>query len=137
MALYQFEKGIADLNAARSQDQATQDYAHFVGQQRFSRQNDALTQGFQRSFPQFTGHYAPQLGSGVQSGVMRDKLTQHVGDFNRSQDQLNQDRAGFEGNFATGQTNSENAYQKALQMLNDQLSQARLGVDPFASYVGA
>jgi len=134
MALYQYEKGIADLNASRATDQATQDYAHFVGQQRFARQNDAQAQNFQRGFPQFTGHYAHQLGSGIHSGVFGQQLAQHGQDYQRQVDQTALDQAGFESNWQQNQVNQADAYQRALQTLNDQLAQARLGQDPFASY---
>jgi hypothetical protein len=137
MALYQYEKGIADLNAGRAQDQATQDYARFIGQQRFARQKDLQSQGFERGFPQFTGHYASQLGSGVRSGVMTDKLSQRVGDYNTQQAQLGADQAAFETNWGQTQTNQEAAYQTALENLRRQLAEQRLGVDPFASYMGA
>ena len=137
MALYQYEKGIADLNAGRAQNQATQDYAHFIGQQRFARQKDLQSQNFERGFPQFTGHYASQLGSGIRSGVMADKLSQRVGDYNTQQAQLGADQAGFETAWGQNQTNQVAAYQAALENLRQQLAQQRLGVDPFASYMGA
>lgn len=62
MALYQYEKGIADLNAGRAQDQAAQDYAHFIGQQRFARQKICNPKGLNAGFPSSRGIMPPSWG---------------------------------------------------------------------------
>jgi hypothetical protein len=136
MAQYDYEQALGDLQSRYATDKATQDYAHFVGQQRFQRQNFDQNQSFQRGFPKFTGAYAKQLGSGVQSGVFRDKLSQNVGDFNMAQDRSSQDQAGFDANFLQNQTLGDNAYANALQILKERLAQQRLATSPFAPYVG-
>jgi hypothetical protein len=136
MALYEYEKGLSDLSQKYSQDEATNAYARFISQQRFNRQRQDQTQGFQRSFPQFTGQYARRLGSGVRSGVFGSKLNEFVGDYNQTQARTEQDQAADAGQFDQGQAMRSGQYQQNLLQLQEELARQRAMQDPYAVYRG-
>lgn len=136
MALYDYEKSLSDLTNSYAQDEATNAYARFISKQRFSRQRQDMTQGYQRQFPQFTGQYAHRLGSGVRSGVFQNKLNQFVGDYNQSQGRLNEDEAGTDSQYNQSQALRQSQYQQALLALQEELARQRAMQDPFAVYKG-
>ena len=136
MAAFQFETQLADLQNKYSQDQATQEYGRFLGQQRFSRGREDTNRDFMRSFPKFTGQWAGRLGSGVKSGVFQQDLGDYVGDFNRSQGRMDQDQAASEGQFVTNQAIQSSSYQRALLALQEQLAAQRASQNPFQGYQG-
>jgi len=136
MALYDYEKGLADLQNKYSNDEATNAYARFISQQRFNRQRQDMTQGYQRQFPQFTGHFAHQLGSGIRSGVFQDKMNQFVGDYNQGQARLSEDQAGFESNDAAQTALRGSQYQQSLLALQEELDRQRAMTNPYQGYQG-
>lgn len=137
MALYDYEKQLSDLTDRYAQDDATSAYANFIGQQRFSRQREDNNKGFTRAFPQFTGQWARRLGSGIQSGVMGDKLNQFVGDYTQGQGRLNEDQAQQNSQYESQRTMANSSYQRALLALQEELQRQRATADPYAAYRGA
>ena len=136
MALYDYEKSLSDLTNQYSQDEATNAYARFISKQRFARQRQDTTTGYQRAFPQFTGAFAHQLGSGLRSGVFGQRLGQFVGDYNQGQDRLNQEEAGFDANQTQMSGLKSAQYQQSLLALQEELQRQRAMTDPYARYRG-
>lgn len=136
MSVFQFETQLADLQNKYAQDEATQAYGRFLGQQRFARQREDMDRGFTRGFPRFTGQWAGRLGSDVQSGVFKQSLRDTMNDFGRSMDRLDADEAGFMGQAQSDQARRAGAYQRALLALNEGLGARRAAQDPFAAYTG-
>lgn len=136
MGLYETEKARSDLQNNYANDDATNAYARFISQQRFARQKQDLTQGYQRQFPQFTGNYAHQLGSGIHSGVFGQKLNQFVGDYGQAQGRLAEDQAGDESNFQQMYGLHQGQYQQALLALNDELGRQQAMTNPYQGYQG-
>lgn len=135
MSAFQFETRLADLQNRYAQDNAAQEYGRFLGQQRFSRQREGMNRDYMRQFPQFTGRWAGRLGDGVKSGVFNESLTNNVNDFGRSMGQVDQDEAGFQGNFAATQAQREAAYRRALLALNEDFAAQRANQNPFVGVV--
>lgn len=121
MGMFDYQSQISDLTSKYAAEQSAQNYGRMLGQQRFKRQRQDLTRGYKRGFPAFTGNWAGRLGSNVQSGVFRDKLGQHVSDFNRSRQDIDTSAAQFQSQWLTNQALQKAAYQRALRALNEQL----------------
>lgn len=134
--LFEFESQKNNLQDRYGQDQATNDYARFVSQQRFNRQKTDMNKGFQRNFPRFTAQGAQRLGSGVRSGVFNQALGNQVQDFNQGLQDVDQDQAGFEANWQTQAAGRQSAFQRAMLLLEEQIRAQRAMTDPFAGYVG-
>lgn len=134
MQRYDYERNLADLQDKYGQDQATDAYAKFISQQRFKRQRDLSNQGFQRQFPEAVVGMNRGMGSRVRSGVFGSRLQNHFGDFNNALGQLDQDEAGEQSQFAIQGAQREQAYRRALMLLQEQLAQGQAGASPFATY---
>lgn len=132
--MYDYERNLADTQDRYAQDNATNQYARFISQQRFSRNKDAANQSFQRGFPSGVKRMNNGMGSHVRSGVFQDRLQQSFGDFNQNMGQMEADNAGQESQFATQQSLRDAQYQRALLLLQEQLAASQAGTDPFASY---
>ena len=133
-SLFDYENSLSDLSEKYSQDDATSQYARFVSKQRFGRDREDVNRSYGRAFPQFTGQYAKRLGSGIQSGVFQEKLSQNVGDYNRSVSRMDEDEAGFDSNWQQNQAMKQSSYQRALLQLQEQMQRQRAMENPFASY---
>ena len=136
MALYDYEKQLGDLNLQHSQSDATNAYARFISQQRFNRQRQDMTTGFQRGFPQFTGGFAHQLGSGIRSGVFQNKLNQYVGDYGQAQSRLDESQAGDASQYDQMKAIGDSGYQKALLALQEELQRQNAMQNPYQGYQG-
>lgn len=136
MALFNYERDLADVQDKYSQDNATNQYARFVSQQRFARNKDTMNRGFQEGFPQNVVAANRGMGSRIRSGVFGDRLGQMFSGFNRQMGNVEQDQAGAEAQFAQQQSLRDAAYQRALLLLQEQLTQQQAGESPFAAYQG-
>lgn len=134
MQRYDYERNLADVQDKYGQEQATDAYAKFVSQQRFSRDRDTANQGFQRSFPGQVVSMNRGMGSKVRSGVFGQNLGNHFGDFNKQQASLDQAQAGEQAQFATQQALRDAAYRKALMLLQEQLTLGQVQENPAATY---
>lgn len=133
-SLFDYESGLSDLSEKYAQDDATSQYARFISKQRFGRDREDANRSYGRAFPQFTGQYAKRLGSGIKSGVFQEKLSQNVGDYNRTLGRMDEDEAGFDSNFEQNRALKESSYNRALLQLQEQLQRQRVMENPFASY---
>jgi hypothetical protein len=131
MGLYDIENRYADLQDKYGQNQAINQYANFVGQQRFKRQREDMNTGFQRSFPKFTGSWAKRLGSNVRSGVFREKLGQNVGDFGRALGRVETDQMNDQGQFEANKAREFDAYQKALLRTQEEMARQRAAMSSY------
>lgn len=132
--MYDYERNLADTQDRYAQDNATNAYARFISQQRFSRNRDAANQTFQRGFPSGVVGLNHGMGSNVQSGVFRDKLGQAFGDFSQGMGNMEADQASQDSQFAQSQVLRDAQYQRALLLLQEQLGATQAAVNPFASY---
>ncbi len=105
-----------------------------MGKRRFKRDREGMDQGYARAFPQFTGGFAKRFGSKVRSGVFGEKLGQFVGGYSQGADQLNEDEAGFDSNYAQQGAIGDSGYQLALQKLQEELQRQRAMASPFDPY---
>ena len=131
VSMYDFSVRRADLENKYSQENAAQDFGRMLGQQRYSRQRDLMNTNYQRGFPRFTGQWARRLGSGVQSGVMREGLANNVNDYLRGLGELDTDQAQQEAQFVSDRAGREAAYRRmllALQEDYDRQRQAQTGL---------
>ena len=125
VSMYDFSARRADLENKYSQENAAQDFGRMLGQQRYSRQRDLMNTSYQRGFPKFTGQWARRLGSGVQSGVMRESLTNNVNDYLRGLGELDTAQAQQEAQFVSGRAGREAAYRRMLLALQEDFDRQR------------
>jgi hypothetical protein len=109
-----------------AQQNAAQEFGRMLGQQRFARQREDLTRGFQKQFPAFTASWARRLGSGVKSGVMGRQMGELTGGFNRSLGDVDLAAAQQQSKFAMDQAGRKIALERALQALREQAVAAGL-----------
>jgi hypothetical protein len=133
---YEYGAKQADLTNNYERQNAAQDFGRFLGQQRFKRNREDLNRGFGRQFPKFTGYWAGRLGSGVQSGVMRNKMGQQVGDFNRNVQDVDVQESQFLGADAQQRAQRAADYERMLLGLREQFDVGRGLQDPVAQYGG-
>lgn len=133
---YEYGSKQSDLTTNYERQNAAQDFGRFLGQQRFKRNREDLNRGFQRQFPKFTGYWAGRLGSGVQSGVMRNKMGQQVGDFNRQLQDVNIGESQFLSEDARLRAERAAEYERALLGLREQFDVARGMQAPTPMYEG-
>lgn len=131
---YSYYQGVADLKNRYRQDNATQEYGRFLGQQRFSRQKEDLNKGFQHSFPAFTARYAKRFGSNVRSGRTAADLTDYTNNFANQMGAVDEAQAAFQGDFNMKHTQGQANYLAALQRLKDQLHNGQAIASPFDVY---
>lgn len=131
MGLYNYEKDLADVQDRYSQENATDQYARFISQQRFARQKDGMNRGFQQGFPGSVVQMNRGMGSRVKSGVFGDNLGRMFGNYNRQVGDVEHDQARQQAQFAQQQSMRDSAYQRALLLLQEQLSNERAGQSPF------
>lgn len=125
MSMFDFSARQADLTNKYNQENAAQDFGRMLGQQRYSRQRDLMNTGYQRQFPKFTGQWARRLGSGVQSGVMREGLQNNVNDYLRSLGELDTGQAQQEAQFTADRAAREAAYRQMLLALREDFDRQR------------
>lgn len=135
-ATFQFETQLADLQNKYSQENATQEYGRFLGQQRYARNREGMNRNYMQQFPRFTGRWAGRLGSNVRSGVFQQDLTDNVNAYGRALGEADQEQATAEGQFASNQAMRDAAYQRSLLALQEQLAAARANQSPFGAYQG-
>ena len=99
---------------------AAQEFGRMLGQQRFARQREDMTRGFQQQFPRFTGQWAGRLGSGVKSGVFGQQLGQRSSDFLRGLQDLDVAAVQQQSQFQFGEAQRKQALEPALQALREQ-----------------
>lgn len=136
MGAYDYESRLADLQNRYNQDNAAQEYGRFISQQRFSRNRQDMNDQFAKAFPKFTGQWAGRLGSGIQSGVFRQGLTDSVNNFNQNMGRLDADNAAAEGQYQTDFAARQAAYQRMLLGINDDYARERASANAFQGYQG-
>jgi hypothetical protein len=136
MALYDYEKSLADLQNKYSQDEATNAYARFISKQRFARQRQDSTKGYQQAFPGTVAQLGRGQTSGIRSGVFLNRLNQFVGGQNQGMARLNEDEAAFDSNEAQNQALRQAQYQQSLLALQEELNRQRAMQNPYAPYQG-
>lgn len=132
-SLFDYERQLNDLHQRYNDESATHQYARTMSQQRFSRDLEGFDRNYQKAFPSFTGGFAGRLGSGVQSGVFRQKLGDMVGGFNRDRSNMNTDFASSEANYVNQGASRDSAYQKAILQLQEEIARQRAMTDPYAN----
>ena len=132
--MYDYERNLANVQDQYAQDNATNQFARFVSQQRFSRNKDAANQSFQRGFPSNVVRMNQGQNQRVRSGMFGERLGNHFGDFSKNMGYMEADQAGQESQFAQAQAMRDNQYQKALLLLQEQMQAERGQVDPYAAY---
>lgn len=133
---YEYGAKQADLTNNYERQNAAQDFGRFLGQQRFKRNREDLDRGFQRQFPKFTGYWAGRLGSGIKSGVMRNKMGQQVGDFNRGVQDVDIQESQFLGADTQQRAQRAADYERMLLGLREQFDVGRGLQAPTAQYGG-
>lgn len=135
MGLYEYNSSVADLNNKYGQDQAVQAYGRFLGQQRFARQRQDTDRGFQQSFPKVTGQLARRgFGSRIQSGRVAADVGDTVNAYQRQAGAIDEQQAGFEGDWNMRNGQQDANYQAALLRLKEQMDAGMALTDPFAIY---
>jgi len=134
MQQYEYQSRLGDLQDKYGQDEATNAYARFISQQRFKRDREMGNQTFQRGFPQAVVRMNRGMGRHIKSGVFGSNMQNHFGDFNRGMAQIDENQAADESGAALQQAQRQQAYQRALMLLQQQLASGQLGQNPFASY---
>lgn len=135
MAVYEYNNAVSDLTNKYGQDQATQAYGRFLGQQRFGRQRVDMDRNFQGGFAKMAGGFARRgFGSKIQSGRVAADTADAINGYQRQAGQLDQEQAGFEGDWNMRNGMQDANYRAALQRLQEQLSQGQALSDPFAIY---
>lgn len=127
MALYDFATRRNDLQSKFAAEQLAQEQGRFVGQKRFGRQRQDMTQGFQRGFPRMTGQFAGRLGSGVKSGVFGEKLGQTIGDYRQRMADVDVDEAQMLAGFQSEEALRRAVLENALRALADEERMYGLG----------
>jgi hypothetical protein len=135
MVMFDFSQQRSKLGADFGRENVIQEQGMQLARQRFARNKQGLTQGFQRQFPGVTGKMAGMLGSGVRSGVANQGLGRFVGGFQQQMADMNTDFAGREAGFQQQQAARAEAYRQALLALDEQMANARLAQNPFAGSV--
>lgn len=126
MALYDFATRRADLQSKFNQDTLAAQQGRFLGQQRFGRQRQETTKGFQQAFPRFTGQWARRLGSGVRSGVFGEQLGRNVGGFRQRMADVDLGEAQMLGQFTQEDVLRRAALENALRALTEEEQMYRL-----------
>lgn len=120
MALYDFATRRADLQNKFASDTLAGEQGRFLGQQRFGRQRQETTKGFQQMFPRFTGQWAKRLGSNVRSGVFGEQLGRQVGDFRQRMGDIDVEEAQLLGGLTQQDVLRRVALENALRALGEE-----------------
>lgn len=126
MALYDFATRKADAQSKYAAEQLAAEQGRNVGQQRFSRNRQEMTQGFRQAFPRFTGQWARRLGSGVRSGVFGEGLQRNVSDYTQRMGDIDRDEAQMFSEFTAGETMRKTALQRMLDAIGEEEQMYRL-----------
>jgi hypothetical protein len=117
MALYDFATRRAEAQNKFAADSLAAQQGRFLGQQRFGRERQEMTQGFQRGFPRFTGQWARRLGSGTRSGVFGEQLGRQVGDYRQRMGDIDVNEAQMLGQFTSEDALRRTALERTLQAI--------------------
>jgi len=126
---YDYDKASSDLMLGKTQEDATQAFGRFLGQQRHRRALTDNAQSFQRGFPK-VGAAANQRGvwnSGIRRGYQRDAAQDYATATNRQ----NTDFAAQEGQFDLQQTLRDAAFKQRMLLLYEELQRQRVVVPPY------
>lgn len=124
-SMYDYEKQLNDLHQKYNDESAAHQYARTMSQQRYSRDLQGMDQSFSQGFPSFVTRLGRGMGSGVRSGVFRQKLSQGIQDYGQQRNNLNTDFASSEANFVNQAASREAAYNKAVLALREEIERAR------------
>lgn len=133
MTMFDFSSRQADLTNKYNQDNAAQEFGRMLGQQRYSRQRDLYNTQYQRQFPSLTANWAHRLGSGVQSGVMRENLANNVNDYLGNLNSLDTQWTQQDAQFAADKAAREAAYRQMLQSLQEDYNRQLMGQSAISS----
>jgi hypothetical protein len=116
-------KGLSDV---------ANNYGRFLSQERFRRQGEDAGNQFRRNMPKVGGSYNRR---GIyNSGLRREGQRRYAGDYQRDVNRMGYDQAAEAQQFDMVQTQSDAAYQQALNDLYNQYQYSRAaGYDPFAA----
>lgn len=124
-SMYDYEKQLNDLHQRYNDESAAHQYARTMSQQRYSRDLQGMDNSFSRGFPSFATRLGRGMGSNVQSGVFRQKLSEGIQDYGNQRNALNTDFASSEANFTNQAASREAAYRKAVLALQEEIDRAR------------
>jgi hypothetical protein len=126
MALYDFATRRADAQNKFAAEQLAAEQGRLLGQQRFGRQRQETTRGFQQAFPRFTGQWARRLGSGIKSGVFGEGLQRNVSNFTQRMGDINAEEASMLGGFTASEAMRKAALEQLLNAIGEEETMYRM-----------
>lgn len=138
-----FESQRRKVNDEYAASSASGAYSRFLSQQRGDRSVDDYQRGFKRSFPSFTAGFGQRgmSGGGVQSGVMQRAMQDHVGDYSRGVNRLNEDNAQSMRGFDLQQSQLDQWRNNALQDIElakaREIAEAAQAISQLRPYMGS
>ena len=132
ISAFDYERALSNLETDYAQSQGAGDVGRFLGQQRFSRQSEDMTRGFQRSQPRFGGQFARR--GMMDSGMYRQGLSDRFRDYGRAQQDLSERQFESELGFEQQDRQRDLNYQLALLQLNEMFQAGRAGSNPFEGW---
>jgi hypothetical protein len=132
ISMFDYERALSNLESDYAQSQGAGDVGRFLGQQRFSRQSEDMTRGFNRSQPQFGGSYARR--GMMDSGMYREGLSDRFRNYGRAMQDMSERQMESELDFENQGRQRDLNYQLALLSLNEMMQAGRAGYNPFAGW---
>jgi hypothetical protein len=130
--VYDYEQQRSNLTQRKGLEDVGRDYARFMSQERFRRQNQDQSNQFRDNMPKVGTHFNRR---GMwNSGLRRQGQQRFAQDFSQAQDRTRFDQAAEGTQFDMAQSMSDANHQQALLQLFEQLQQQRAaGYDPFSA----
>lgn len=120
-----YEQQRRNIESDYSAKQASGDYGRFVAQQRGATRVGDLAKGFRKGWGQNATQWGSrgQTGGNVRSGFYQKAMQTYLGDFQQSQNSLNQELANEQHGFDLQSTQWAAERQRALAQLELQKQQ--------------
>jgi hypothetical protein len=132
ISAFDYERALSNLETDYAQTQGAGDVGRFLGQQRFSRQSEDMTRGFNRSQPQFGGGFARR--GMMDSGMYKQGLSDRFRNYGRAMQDMSERQMESELDFEGQVRQQDLNYQLALLQLNEMMQAGRAGSNPFDSW---
>lgn len=117
-----YERQKADIGYKYSSDAATNAYSRFLSQQRGSRQLGDMSRSFGRELPRYTASFGQRglSGPGINSGAMRQSMSNYIGDYTRDYGRTQQDITQGLQQYDLGQLNLDEWRRQSLAAIEAQ-----------------
>lgn len=120
-----YEQQSRSINYKHGQDSINNAYGRFISQQRGSRQLGDMSRSFARAVPLQRSTFGARglSGPGVRSGVMRQSMSNFIGDYARDRGRAEQDFSQEQGQYDLQQKSVDAWRQQALADLETSRAQ--------------